>query len=148
MKTPDEIKKGLDCCNQFRSGGHWNICSKCPCDIGKGRCDGTLETDALTYIQQLEADNAQQARCIENLTDKLNATNDALPRWISVEERLPEDSVKVLVYDALNLQERVMYAYADGSWWDERDRFYCNVEDGDITHWMPLPEPPKEVSKK
>ena len=56
MKTPDEIKKGLDCCNQFRSGGHWNICSECPCDIGKGRCDGTLETDAMTYIVQLEAE--------------------------------------------------------------------------------------------
>lgn len=72
---------------------------------------------------------------------------DAIPRWISVEERLPKDSVKVLVYDALNQQVRIMYAHDDGSWWDERDRFYCNVEDGEITHWTSLPEPPKEEER-
>ena len=138
-RTPNKIKKGLECCMD-----HDGTCEDCPYVDGECRAFEQLAGDALALIQKLEADNAQQARCIENLTDKLNATNDALPRWISVEERLPKDSVKVLVYDALNQQVRIMYAHDDGSWWDERDRFYCNVEDGEITHWTSLPEPPKE----
>lgn len=139
MKSPDEIKKGLECCNQFRSGGHWNICSKCPCDIGKGRCDGTLETDALTYIVQLEADNAQQARCIENLTDKLNATNDALPRWISVEERLPEDEKDVAVIVKMpkgNWMYLTAFRLPMGGWWINRG---SGLDYAEVTHWSPLP---------
>lgn len=115
MKTPEEIKKALDCCNQFRSGGHWNICSKCPCDIGIGRCDGTLETDALAYIQQLEAQ---------------------VPRWISVEERLPEDNKTVFVVCKDGFT--TMMLFRDGDWC-----WYGNTDDS-ITHWMPLPQPPKE----
>ena len=116
-KTPAEIKKALDCCNQFRSGGHWNICSKCPCDIGIGRCDGTLETDALAYIQQLEAQ---------------------VPRWIPVEERLPEKHKIVLVFLAYGT---ITTGVHNGElWWDDLNI----VHDENVTHWMALPEPPKE----
>lgn len=63
-KTPDEIKKGLE------DG------AECSC------CDGGCKTcaDALALIQQLQAENAQQARCIENMTDKLNAMNDEVAK--------------------------------------------------------------------
>lgn len=101
-----------------------------------------MEKDALAYIQQLESDNAQQARCIENLTDKLNATNDALPRWISVEERLPEKGVFVVVYYGHfigNLMDVYMW---DGECWRSSTGYLEDAEN--ITHWMPLPEPPKE----
>ena len=52
-RTPDEIKKGLEC----------NDCKSCPYseynnNDGDYRC-GEVEGDALSYIQQLEADNAQ-----------------------------------------------------------------------------------------
>lgn len=35
-----------------------------------------LNDDAIKVIQQLQADNAQLNRCIENMTDKLNAAHD------------------------------------------------------------------------
>jgi len=49
MKTPDEIKKGLDCNNI-------DHCNECPYD-GLD-CAKHVDQDALAYIQQLEAENA------------------------------------------------------------------------------------------
>lgn len=59
--------------------------------------------------------------------------------WISVKDRLPEQGQEVLTY--YNLIAQGMY-YVDQ---------YPNemTENGDIvkelTHWMPLPEPPKDI---
>ena len=61
-------------------------------------------------------------------------------RWISVEERLPEDGVDVLIYDRENLEAPISSAsHRSGRGW------VCDLElyfDGP-THWMPLPEPPE-----
>lgn len=52
-------------------------------------------------------------------------------RWIPVTERLPDIGKDVLIYSK---EDGVDVDYYGG------DMFgYCNV-----THWMPLPEPPKE----
>lgn len=55
MKTPDEIKKGLECCTNDAI-----LCSeKCPYynPLSNGvDCAGKMHTDALALIQQLEAD--------------------------------------------------------------------------------------------
>ena len=62
------------------------------------------------------------------------------PRWISVEERLPEPDVFVLV--GYKRYDRVFEGcYLE----DEKD--WCDREYSYIappSHWMPLPEPPKE----
>ena len=58
--------------------------------------------------------------------------------WISVEERLPAEDVRVLVW--LRKDHKTTYTRIDtdrrlnGVW----VRWYESV-----THWMPLPEPPK-----
>ena len=52
MKTPEEIKKGLDCC-----AGDIHNCNKCPyCTpyIEKTPCMTRIKSDAYKYIQQLE----------------------------------------------------------------------------------------------
>ena len=74
-RTPDEIKKGLECASNCSE--NLNGCENCPYN-GLDCCD--LHPDALALIQQLEADNAQLNRCIENLTDKLNAMNDEVAK--------------------------------------------------------------------
>lgn len=53
------------------------------------------------------------------------------PRWISVEERQPKPHVEVLAVDTDGDMR------LDGVWPD-------GTLDDDLTHWMPLPEPPKE----
>ena len=50
MKTPDEIKKGLECCLKLKTN-----CSLCPyAPAIDGDCMNGLVPDALAYIQQLE----------------------------------------------------------------------------------------------
>ena len=55
--------------------------------------------------------------------------------WISVEERLPENGTKCLVYTNR------------GKWLDKIEITHYNegfyIEYCEVTHWMPLPEPPK-----
>lgn len=70
-----------------------------------------------------------------------------LPRWIPVEERLPEYGVRVL---AFNMRAKNKYIGiwtrekdpGDGNdcWFDSAGWWYAFDE---ITHWMPLPEPPE-----
>lgn len=55
--------------------------------------------------------------------------------WISVEERLPEPGVDVFAA----YRNRYITMGTAGDDWLEED-----IEDGNITHWMPLPEPPGE----
>ena len=56
--------------------------------------------------------------------------------WISVKERLPSDEKTVLCVTKNNRPFVCRYKHA----W-ERWAVSLNVE---VTHWMPLPEPPKE----
>lgn len=67
---------------------------------------------------------------------------DAMPRWISVEERLPEEKedVAAIVRYNENVWEYGIAFRMDGSW---RMNVAGRVE---VTHWMPLPEPPKEAT--
>lgn len=65
------------------------------------------------------------------------------PQWISVEERLPEPFVSVLVYMP---EEKPLppvhegFLAREGMWYAN----YFDREPMEITHWMPLPEPPEE----
>ena len=54
--------------------------------------------DALVLIQQLQAENAQQARCIENMTDKLNAMNDEVAK-LQAERDAAAEVIKELAWD-------------------------------------------------
>ena len=63
-------------------------------------------------------------------------------KWISVKDRLPEDDEMKLItlWDCNSM--RMAYYY-------EQELWICNGVDvtGFVTHWMPLPEPPKESER-
>ena len=72
MKTPEEIKKGLWCCPGQYSGS----CGRCPYSNDGGDCGRNgvqIMKDALAYIQQLEAKDANQAQRIAELEKELAA---------------------------------------------------------------------------
>lgn len=100
----------------------------------------------------------EQSYLIGGASPNINEYDDAIKmaiaalreqehKWISVEERLPEYGVSVLVADA---REGFI-----GKWWlkagtDTRNGKDFWVDDSDygfsfaeVTHWMPLPEPPE-----
>ena len=55
-RTPEEIRKGLECCKPVWVDNHWKTCDvKCPYIENVGEfCRTQLVADALAYIQQLE----------------------------------------------------------------------------------------------
>ena len=59
--------------------------------------------------------------------------------WISVKERLPEVEADILAYIGEG-SFVVCWMTHDGYW---QCPAYLMDKD-DVTHWMPLPEPPKE----
>ena len=65
-------------------------------------------------------------------------------RWIPVTERLPELHTKVLCCGKKGgrfIAELSTWGKEEHLCWDKRNGQGCPT----VTHWMPLPEPPKEV---
>jgi hypothetical protein len=121
-KTPEQIKIGLRC-----SGSRGNVkcgeCAYCMGQFGDEDCNyecDQIDNDALALIEHLEA---QQ------------------PKWVSVKERLPEEPGEVLI--TLYGRAATAWYYRDGKFETRSSRVW---DAGlSVTHWMPLPEPPKEA---
>ena len=64
MKTPDEIKKGLELC----SNGDMRECLKCPYPIGF-ECFENPMKDALAYIHQLEEGIDRAAQLVQSANE-------------------------------------------------------------------------------
>jgi hypothetical protein len=124
-RTPDEIKRNLS---------YLVRCEICPqnheygCDYEKRTTECQTVDDALALIQNLEA---QQ------------------PKWISVEERLPERYTPVLILvkrmpDNPNSSYICLIGVYEGDYWMKDSGHYYDDIDGEAVYWMPLPELPKE----
>ena len=74
-----------------------------------------------------------------DIAEKLISFGVTVQEWISVNDRLPE-SGKEGVLIALRWGEVDIGWCEDGRWDSE---FVNEYEDGEVTHWMPLPQPPK-----
>ncbi|EGO8354926.1 DUF550 domain-containing protein [Escherichia coli] len=67
--------------------------------------------------------------------------------WISCSERMPDDGQHVII---LCDGAFVLYAqYRDGEFFDvvRNGEEFFETQSRNVTHWMPLPEPPKEVNQ-
>jgi len=64
--------------------------------------------------------------------------NRRAPGWISIKNRLPEDTTPVLTYP---LEQAAGYYAIDDTWMD----VYCEEQINKklVTHWMSLPDPPE-----
>ena len=81
-------------------------------------------TEKDLIIQDLRRENA-----------KLRAS---APKWISVEDRLPEQGEEAICIAADG--DMMIGKYTEWGW-----MFPCYFEE--LTHWMPIPQPPKEVEE-
>ena len=75
----------------------------------------------------------------EIVADRLIAHGVTVQEWISVKDRLPE-SGKDAVLIALRWGAVDIGWCEEGRWGSE---FVNEYDDGEVTHWMPLPQPPK-----
>lgn len=169
MKTPDEIKKGLV---EAIEEASWVVEGGDAHDLidAVEKAHASM-ADALACIQQLEYENKdllEERELNEHLRDKVKQLETAhrteyceeadydckalgearkriaeleaqAPKWISVEERLPDDHKRVLI--AVQFENGISIhttGFSGGAW-------YVTLLDSEyVTHWMPLPEPPKE----
>lgn len=90
----------------------------------------------------------EAADAIENLIAALTASNEVIAKsrdkWISVEDRLPEPFISVLLcVPKLAPFPTVIEGYMSnaGTFHNVRILYDSIVQ---VTNWMPLPEPPKE----
>lgn len=73
--------------------------------------------------------------------------------WVDVKDQLPPDDSSVLVYvnGDIRIFGYVVSYLVDtrAHWWvDESGDFHSDIVDGDVTHWMLLPQPPNKEVKK
>lgn len=90
---------------------------------------------------------SRSANTIEDLQNRLNLwRQDKISKWVSVEERLPEESGNYLVVldrGEPEVHEAVFYMYKDTPNWRDPVEEYEKYKF--VTHWMPLPEPPGQL---
>lgn len=108
--------------------------------------------EAADEIEELEKD-------VDSLGDQVDALYGALPKWIPVEEKLPQDGERVLVTHKLFTRYPVVeilwygVPYTEEGTTDPYFYFYSTYDDGwavprrGITHWMPLLKPPEDGDK-
>lgn len=110
--------------------------------------DGTdeLRNEAADAIEELSREYESLAKTVNETAEWLHNRNTA--RWIPVTERLPKYGETVLVYGSQGgiytaRYERARTEWGRDSWWKLNSKSHiCNP-----THWMPLPEPPKEETE-
>ena len=117
--------------------------------FARAKAIATLECMAIDLTGALAglAKTNPMADVLEQRIEAIDTAQAALreqPRWISVEERLPEiemhgTSRVVLAWEPDHGRCFAMvYDNGQGKRW-----FSGGVEIPNITHWMPLPEPPE-----
>ena len=78
----------------------------------------------------------------EALADYMLDNGVVVQQWIPVTERLPEIQQKILVYcESKTIRKHVTACTYMGGYLGAK-QFSRHVRN--VTHWMPLPEPPKE----
>ena len=117
MKTPEDIKKGLelcaadDCYEEKHTG--------CPYDDDE-LCIRHICGAALAYITQLEA---------------------RVQKWINVHDMEPADNTMAVVLarntENWGFSKFIIAAFINGEWLCVQPEWY-------VTHWIPIPEMPKE----
>ena len=148
-KTPDETKKGLEYLSikdivkkldMWKEGIAYDYAED-------------AAADALALIQQLEKDKddlLEERELNDFLRDKVKQLEAQAPRWISVEKRLPEGEVLAANFAPGTYgYKKYIIGYVSpprvtepGGCYAENDHEMLH----DVTHWMPLPKPPKEAT--
>jgi len=91
-------------------------------------------------VQEFEID-VKKLECINSTWLSKYTELEAEQRWIPVSDRLPEDWKHVLVATKYDVKTGCVYqSVTNDIYWTDGE---YGIFEG-ITHWKPLPQPPKE----
>lgn len=122
----------------IRHAEEWANESKEQQDTHGLRCATEVKTSLLAMLARIHDEPTVEAEPVNS-------------GWISVDDRLPEDDGKYMVWykGELDICEFDTDSQTFGYTHDDYDEFYSYLvywDDGmnkDVTYWRPLPEPPK-----
>ncbi|EPT8031817.1 TPA: DUF551 domain-containing protein [Shigella flexneri] len=90
-------------------------------------------------IAELEAKPVSQTYKLNELSGNSPVTPDS---WISCSERMPKGYADVLVTDGEHVEVKW---WDESGYWNSWTELNSDILAHEITHWMPLPEPPQEM---
>ena len=103
-------------------------------------CSATEAVGVLAATTEPSA-AVQLQRCVDAYDMAISALREQ-SQWISVKERLPETYTNVIVLHE-NGHTGIEWRYKHSPCYKTAN-FLFDPLYGEVTHWMPLPEPPKE----
>lgn len=128
-------------------------------------CDGTQKTEICTTGTYMDCETCRgDCGYCTILADHLIANGVTVQEWISVKDRLPEPEQGVILctreietygkhHEKKKIYRNIYIGYFDGDEWLTSYCHGCEYifrmnekypnETIEVTHWMPLPEPPK-----
>lgn len=114
--------------------------STCDADLGN-RYFGTV-------TEALELDTAKNGYILlvqdAEPNFDVNGNSPVTPdSWISCSERMPKEYADVLVTDGEHVEVKW---WDESGYWNSWTELNSDIFADEITHWMPLPEPPQEVN--
>lgn len=114
-----------------------------------------MESRVALFMEKCTLNMSKTTYTINSLCDLINEKNEhdyneiveeLKNNWISVEDRLPEQNQSALVfipkYDAPSNVDYTQFDAGSKYYYWDRDTY--GYEKHEVTHWQPLPTPPKQ----
>ena len=94
------------------------------------------------FLSCVDNGDGNERNLMEFAADAIEELQAQMPRWISVDERLPEKNRNYLVYAKIKIGYGVVLNGQGFERWNGRE--WLVPDKCTVTHWMPLPAPPEE----
>ena len=94
----------------------------------------------------LQGKSEQPQNAQQNIPENIPGGNSPVTPdgWISCSERMPKGYADVLVTDGEHVEVKW---WDESGYWNSWTELNSDIFADEITHWMPLPEPPQEVNR-
>ncbi|HBE6560316.1 TPA: DUF551 domain-containing protein [Escherichia coli] len=94
----------------------------------------------------LQGKSEQPQNAQQNIPENIPGGNSPVipDGWISCSERMPKGYADVLVTDGEHVEVKW---WDESGYWNSWTELNSDIFADEITHWMPLPEPPQEVNR-
>lgn len=114
-------------------------------DDGRTCAFHTDAQKAAQWLQACDGNRVQEYVKLERLQNALSGNYPATPdSWISCSERMPKGYADVLVTDGEHVEVKW---WDESGYWNSWTELNSDILAHEMTHWMPLPEPPQEVNR-
>ena len=123
-------------------------CHDCPYEKP---CAGTmgdgLYCEAADAIEERDRDAKEWEMLAELWQKACKRLENRMPHWIPVTERLPELNKVVTLTDGQDVGHGFLFDVRQSGTVMIWSTPFSDINEAHITHWMPLPDPPKEETR-